>query len=378
MNLSLKGFAQLIEDMSAALQSSASTLIDVSIGSIVRAIFEANASVALWIQWLVLQVLQTTRAATSTGADLDSWMADFELTRLPATAATGIVTFSRFSADLPATIPLGSTIKTADGSKNFAIAENDTLSIWQPSSNAYVIPGGVTAADLPVVCTSGGSAGNVLAGMITMIAASLAGVDQVTNGNPLSNGVDAESDVAFRSRFQDYLVSRSRATLAAVRNAVANVRQNLHVAIEENVGPGGETRTGAFLVIIDDGTGSPATDLLSDVADAVEFVRPIGTTFAVIAPTVLSVSVSMVASFQSTDAVTPAIQNIQTIVANYLNGLPIGGVASITRIAQQAYGAAPELQNVTNVQLNGGSVDILPPPMGVIKAAQVVVSANEG
>jgi hypothetical protein len=51
MNLSLKGFSQLIEDMSAALQSSATTLIDVSVGSVVRAIFEANASVALWIAY---------------------------------------------------------------------------------------------------------------------------------------------------------------------------------------------------------------------------------------------------------------------------------------------------------------------------------------
>ena len=87
MNLRLKGFAQLIQDMSATLQSSATALVDVSVGSVLRAIFEANASVVLWLQWLVLQVLQTTRASTSTGSDLDSWMADFGLSRLPAAAA---------------------------------------------------------------------------------------------------------------------------------------------------------------------------------------------------------------------------------------------------------------------------------------------------
>jgi Baseplate J-like protein len=378
MNLSLKGFPQLIEDMSAALQSSASTLVDVSVGSVLRAIFEANASVVLWLQWLVLQVLQTTRATTSIGADLDSWMADFELTRLAAAAATGIVTFSRFSADLPATIPIGSTLKTADGSASFTVAENDTLSIWQASANGYVIPDGVAAVDLPVICAIGGSAGNVLAGMITVIAASLPGVDQVTNVTPLSNGLDAETDQAFRTRFQGYLASRSRATLGAVRNAVANVRQDLNIAIEENTGADRATRTGAFLVIIDDGTGSPATDLLSDVANAVDFVRPIGTTFAVVAPKVVSVIVSMVAEFQPADAATTGIKNIQTQVANYLNTLPIGAMASLTRVAQHAYRAAHELQNVTNIQLNGGSADISPPPMSVIKAAQVVVSTNDG
>src|ERR1700722_20125094 len=111
MNLSLKGFTQLVEDMSAALQSSATTLVDVSIGSVLRAIFEANASVVLWLQWLILRVLQTTRASTSTGTDLDSWMADFGLNRLPAIPATGIVTFSRFAPNLAATIPAGSIVK---------------------------------------------------------------------------------------------------------------------------------------------------------------------------------------------------------------------------------------------------------------------------
>ena len=45
MQLSLKTFSQLIEDMGAALQGSATSLVDVSVGSVIRAIFEANASV---------------------------------------------------------------------------------------------------------------------------------------------------------------------------------------------------------------------------------------------------------------------------------------------------------------------------------------------
>jgi uncharacterized phage protein gp47/JayE len=104
VNLNLKGFSQLIEDMSAALQSSATTLVDVSVGSVIRAIFEANASVALWIQWLILQVLQTTRASTSIGSDLDSWMLDFGLGRLPAVPSTGIVNGGQRVIDLAAGI----------------------------------------------------------------------------------------------------------------------------------------------------------------------------------------------------------------------------------------------------------------------------------
>ena len=77
MILKLKSFSQLIEDMAAALQSSTTALMDISVGSVIRAIFEANASIVLWLQWMIIQVLQTTRASTSLGSDLDTWMRRF-------------------------------------------------------------------------------------------------------------------------------------------------------------------------------------------------------------------------------------------------------------------------------------------------------------
>jgi phage-related baseplate assembly protein len=374
MNLSLKGFTQLVEDMSAALQSSATALVDVSVGSVIRAIFEANASVVLWLQWLILQVLQTTRASTSTGADLDSWMADFGLTRLPASASTGIVTFSRFSPNLAATVPVGSVVKTADGLLTFAVAEEDTLSTWQPAASAYVIPSGVASVDLPVICRTSGAVGNVLASTINVIAASLPGIDLVTNADPLSSGADAESDQALRNRFQGYLASRSRATLGAIQSAIAGVQQGLNVAVEQNTGLGNTPQVGAFLVIIDDGTGYPTTDLLASIASAVDAVRPIGTTFAVVAPQVLTVNVSLTADFASPTSATLGVPSLQNHVATYLNSIAIGGAASVTRVAQHAYRAGPHLLNITGVQLNGTSADVIASPSTVIKAGQVEVS----
>ncbi len=376
MQLSLKGFTQLVEDMSAALQSSASALVDVSVGSVIRAIFEANASVALWLQWLILQVLQTTRASTSTGADLDSWMADFGLSRLPASASTGIVTFSRFSSDLAAVIPVGSVVKTSDGRLSFAVTQEDTLSTWQPEISAYVIPSGVASVDLPVICTSSGAIGNVLADAINVIAASLPGTDLVNNENPLINGADAETDLAFRNRFHGYLASRSRATLGAVQNAIAGVRQGLNVAIQQNTGLGGTPKIGAFLVIVDDGTGYPGTDLLANIATAVDAVRPIGTTFAVVAPRVLVVNVSLSASFESPLGTATGIATLTNYVATYLNSLPIGGPASITRVAQQAYRVGPDLFNISDIKFNGLPADVSTSPSSVIKAGRIEVSAQ--
>ena len=378
MNLSLKSFSQLVEDMGAALQSSATALVDVSVGSVIRAIFEANASVVLWLQWLILQLLHTTRAATSTGSDLDSWMLDYGLKRLPASPASGTVTFSRFANSLAAFIPVGAIVKASDGSLSFSVTEDATRSTWQSSPAGYVLPSGVSAADVPVTCSTGGAAGNILAGAVSVIATSLPGIDLVTNANPFSNGIDAESDQAFRTRFQSYLASLSRATLSAVRSAIANVQQGLHVMIQENVAADGTSCTGSFLVTVDDGSGYPSSTLLSSVASAIESVRPIGTVFAVLPPQVLVVNVSLTATFRPGIAPSQYVTAIQNQVAGYLNGLPIGRIASATRVAQSAYLAGQDVENVIGVLLNGLMADVLPPNRTVVKAGTVTVNVNDG
>jgi Baseplate J-like protein len=378
MQLSLKSFSQLIEDMGAALQGSATSLVDVSVGSVLRAIFEANASVVLWLQWLVLQTLSMTRAATSAGTDLDSWMADFGAVRLAATPATGVLSFSRFATTLPALVPIGAIAKTADGLLSFAVTEDDTLSTWQQQSSGYVVPIGVTSADIPVTCLTAGSAGNVLPGTITTIASSIPGIDQVLNANAFTDGTDSESDQAFRSRFQSYLASRSRATLAAVQNAVSSVQQGLIFSIAENLSPDGTARPGSFLVIVDDGSGYPSADLLSMVASAVDLVRPIGTTFTVAPPVVLKVAVSLTAYVRQTDVTDNLVPAIEAQITAYLNSLQIGCVASATRVAMSAYSANTAIQNVTSVLLNGFALDVAPPAGTVIKAGEITAVVDAG
>ena len=379
MNLNLRTFSQMIEDMGAALQGSATALIDISVGSVARALFEANASIGLWMQWLILQVLQTTRAATSTGPDLDSWMADFGLQRLPATQSTGSVTFSRFSSALPANIPVGTSVKTSDGSVSFSVVENTAASTWNAVVSAYELPAGVSSADVTVMCAVAGTVGNVMAGTIATIASSLPGVDQVTNASPFTDALDAESDQALRTRFHGYLAGLSRATLSSVTNAVANVQQGLSVRLQENTATDGSPRPGTFTVTIDDGSGYPPSSLLANVATAIEAVRPIGTMFSVVPPQVVSVTVACNVTLSV--SASPAASTSDAVslgIANYLNGLPIGRTASITRIAQCIYKAVPTVENVSGILLNGSTSDIVPAAMSVIKAGNVVVNVNAG
>ena len=117
MNLPTRNFSDLVRDMSSVITSSSGKLIDMSVGSVLRAIIEANAAIMLWTQWLIVLTLQTTRAATSNSTDLDSWMADYSFYRAPAVASSGTVTFSRYVANSPAAIPAGNTPACAEKAK---------------------------------------------------------------------------------------------------------------------------------------------------------------------------------------------------------------------------------------------------------------------
>ena len=84
MSFNTKTFAIIVSDAAAAVQGSASKLIDMSVGSVLRAVMEAAAAIAIWLQALALQIAAQTRFSTSSSADADTWAADFGFVRLAA------------------------------------------------------------------------------------------------------------------------------------------------------------------------------------------------------------------------------------------------------------------------------------------------------
>ncbi len=368
MQLRLQDFPALVAGAAASVQAASRTLLDLSVGSVLRAILEAHASVALWLQWLILQVQSMTRAATSEGADLDSWMADFAFARLPVVAAQGQVRFARFATTEAALVPVGTLVRTADAQQGFVVREDAGHPAWSAAQGGYVLGAGVGSVVVPVRAEAAGSAGNVLAGSISLIADALAGVDTVANDWPLLGGLDAESDAALRLRFRDYLASLSRATPVAVGHAVASLQQGVRWSIAEEIG------TGAFVVTVDDGSGAPPGALVDAAALAIEAVRPVGTSFSVRAPTVAAVTVSMTVAVAPGAVAVEVQASVQQAVVAHLAGLGIGEVLPWSRLAQIAYGASHSMVNVTAVLLNGGTADLDPGPGGVVRAGSVVVS----
>lgn len=380
--LSLQNFTALVQSMTAAAQGACAQLLDFTVGSVLRALTEAVASVGLWLQWLIVLLMARQRLATCSGADVDSFVADFGLTRLPGVASSNYVTFARFFATTPATILVGeTTVRTGDVSQTFSVLADTTNALYSPAITdpggavvgGYVIPAGTASANILVQNTVVGTAGNVSAGTISLLGTAISGVDTVVNASAFTNGLNAESDAALKARFVNYIGSLSKATLLAVTSAVQSVQQGITVSIAPNVDTTGAYRPGFFVVTVDDGTGNPPSSLLTQISLAVNQVKSLCEAYAVQGPTVEDVAIVLTISVASGYVKANLIGPVQTAISAYVNALPIGAPLPYSRIPSIVYGVSPGVTNVSSYTLNGGTADITVGPSGVVKASPAPV-----
>lgn len=372
--LATKGFVRLVQDQAAAIQARSKTLIDFTIGSILRAMVESNSSVALWLQGLVLQVLALTRAATSSGPDLDTWVNDFGVTRLAARPSSGSVTFSRFTTSIQAVVPVGAQVRTGDGAQGFTVVLDAANTSYNAGLGGYVIPVGVASAAVPVKADVPSAASNVVAGAITSIATPIPYVDTVTNVGAFSNGSDAESDAALRARFRAFIASLAKATKTAIGYAITSLQLGMQYTLVENQQYNGATDNGYFYVVVDDGTGAPPSSVLSNVYAAVDLVRPVGSRFGVFAPVVQTASVSMIVTVAPGYDGPTVKGQVGQAITTHVNGLPLGATLYYNRLAQVAFDASPGVANVSSILLNGGTADLAATARQIVKVGSVAVS----
>jgi uncharacterized phage protein gp47/JayE len=362
MALTTYDLTSLVRQQAAAIQSKASALVDMTVGSVLRAVIETNAALMLWLQSLVLGLLVKTRAATSTDDDLDSWMADFGFSRLGATYATGVVTFSRFTSGAAVTIPAGTTVQTSDGTWQYTTASDVTMSSSQKSVQASV------------TATTAGASGNAAIGGVTTIVGSVSGVDTVTNTAAFVGGADKELDAVYRARFVTYINGLSKATSSAINAAVQGVKSGLVCTITENVTYAGTSQPGHFFLVVDDGTGHPSSTLLTSVGAAVDAARGLSASTALFAPVVVSVGVTMTVTVASGYDGATVRAAVLTAITNYINSLSLGQTLAYTRLAQVAYAASDGVTNVSSLLLNAATADIGASSKQVIKAGTITIS----
>ena len=376
MNLGFQTIQGLVSGAAAAIQGACTQILDLTVGSPLRAILEANAAQTSWQQANILSVARAIRLTTATGGDVDSFVLDYGLFREPPVAAVGTCTFSRFSPLGGATVLVGATARTADGSSTVVVTADSTNSAWSASagtSGGYVLAPGVASVTVPVANTVAGSSGNLGAGTVVLMGDATPGVDAVTNTAGLTGGLDAESDADLKARFRLYIASLAMATRTAIEAAIEGVQQGLTCLISANVDEVGAFNPGHFVVVIDDGSGHPSDDLKGRVYAAVDAVKALAETFSVQSPAVVPVSISLALTVAGSGKAA-VLARVQQAVTTYANATAVGGTLSLTRVAAAAYSVDPSITNVSHIRLNGTADDITPASGQVFKVSSVTVS----
>lgn len=373
--LPLLYFAQLVQQMAAAATGACAAILDLSIGSPILAILEANAGIATWVQYLVLLVLARTRLSSSKGIDVDTFVADYGLTRLPATACGGQAVLFRATPSLPAVVPVGAQLSTADYSQTFLVVADATNPAYDTPSAGYLLPIGAQSVSVPVVNATPGLAGNIVAGALALVSTSIAYVDGVTNPAPYQNGLDQESDAALRARFVLYINTRSQATTTAIEYAVASIGQNLTCVVQPNV-----VRDGTFLVIVDDGTGDPPDAVVAQAQAAVNAVAGASIEGIVQRPTIVPVTVQMFLRLSPGVVTSSAASAAVNAMLAAINSLPTGAQLNYLTLPGVAAASYPGIIGVVPATyfVNGAQTDVVPTSTQILKATNASLIVTGG
>jgi uncharacterized phage protein gp47/JayE len=360
MAIPFKSFDTLVTDQVTAIQAASVQNIDFNIGTVELAMVEANAGMGIWIEFIFNAVLALARAQTSTGSDLDSWMAQFNLFRLPGTQASGNVTFSRSTTTTQVLIPVGITVAVSDLSVSFQVIPDPSNPNYNSGAQAYIMNTGVSSTLAKVICTVVGTIGNVAANTITTFTSPLPGINSVNNLLPFINGKNTESDAAFRARFVFYINSLFSANLISYKYQIASIPEITRYNVVENTTFGGSPQPGYVYVVIDDSTGSPPLDLITRSYNAIQTIRGLAILNDVFAPATTSVNISVdltISPFVTQQTITQLLTNA---FVQYVNNYPFNVNIPYSKFYEIIYDVSPgNILNATNLLVNGGTTDLV-------------------
>lgn len=354
-------YNQLVQNIINAYAGAVGVSPQLNPGDPLLSFIQGISSQLVYLESVVSQLAAVTRAQTSVGGDLDTWMAQFNFTRLPATfASSGSFSLSVLSVhSTSVSVPVGTVIQTTGGAIQYQLIADTTQSAYNASLNAYVLPAGATSITVTAQALIAGSGGNAQIGQVNAFASQPAGIDNVTNTAAVVNGLDAETDTAFRARFLTYLQSLQRATATAVGNAIMSVQSGLTYTIMDNTNNALQYQEGEFLVVVNDGSGHPASTLLNSVSAAIAAVAPITVQWNVIGPTAVAGTVNLAISLAAGYTISMVQAFVQTAVSAYAQSVPLGGVVTVSGVVQAALGITGVVSVQSGVTINGAAADFV-------------------
>ncbi len=248
-----------VSDLSARMRASLAISepdLDTGIGSPVRKIIDAVAEVGAELSVESYLMSYAYDIDAKAGADLDSFVGLFGLSRIQARRASGTLTFQRQTAAISDILVLPGTQVATPGFPNI-VAQTVVPAVLNAGTNSL---------DIPAQTILAGQAANVSANALTIPVNVVGGIESVTNVTSFTGGSNAESDELLRIRFKR-TVFRS---LAGTEDQFLATALNHPDVTRANVV--GSSKVHREQIAIASGTGtSSITDAAYIYADAVFF-----------------------------------------------------------------------------------------------------------
>ena len=202
------------------------------------------------LEFYIPELIKLATPQWSYGEFLDAYAKDRGLIRRSARAASGEITITGSSGTV---IQAGSRFSTA--------SINDAPSVDYETLETATIPesGSVTVS---IQCTQGGTVGNTAKNTIVLIAGRITGITSVTNAFAVTGGTEEEDDESLKQRIAEHDQSKSDSYVGSAADYQRWATSVPGVG-SATVIPANDT-TGLVTIILTDGNGAPATELLCE------------------------------------------------------------------------------------------------------------------
>lgn len=361
-----------------AFSANATLPANTNAGSTLGSIFNAEALLALNVQYELVYAASIARLATSFGPDVDSFVNVFAVYRIGASASSGLVTLTTPSPVVSQLlIPVGGMLATNSGLLFTIVADpGNTTGFFNAVFNAYVITASTSSANVIVNCNTTGTIGNVAIGQISQIytpvgGPPITGIQIVANAAAFTNAVNQESDPALKARFTLAMSGGRVGSINAEAFAVYSVQEGLTVSVGDLEHPDGSSWPGGFTIVVNElgQSSGPGAPLLSACQSAALAVKSAGASFVCIGPTLINVNgagtVYLNATLPTGLTSAQVIANVNAAYILFLNniGLNANGGSTICPLSlvYSVLQAVPGVAYIDGLALNSSTADISAP-----------------
>jgi uncharacterized phage protein gp47/JayE len=284
-------------------------------------------------------VLKFGFADTTYGPYLDFRANERGLTRKAAVKAEGSVTITGTNGTV---IAVGTMLSTG----------GNAPVLFVTTAAGTIASGTVTIA---AEAQTGGTAGNVAAGAITLVLGNLAGVASVTNAASFDGGTNTETDAELLARY-----------LEDVRKPVTSGNANqyrkwaLEVAgiSDAKVYPIWSGPGTVKVVLLDTDKTAPAPAVVTEVTSHIAEVHPIGATVTVVGATEVAINVSATLTLAAGATLVQAQAQITAGLSTYLKSLAFTDpIVRYTKVAN-VIGDCAAVADYASLTVNSGTANI--------------------